>query len=128
MVPDSDLPSCAWLCGPPSGPSTPFGTPGLDVLDSLRVAVMVAAAVAVVLTVVLVRRACTAGQIVRFTSSAGLAVVAAATEVEHLGDDGNWRLIVAFMSLTALAWGNWSAFAMEAPAQPHWNLRRRPTR
>lgn len=127
-MPSSDQPSCAWLCGPPPGPSTPFATPGLAVLDSVRVAAWVAAAVAVGLTVLLVRRACTAGQIVRFTASAGLAVVAADVEVEHLGDLGNWRLIVGFMSLAALAWGNWSAYAMESPAQPRWNLRRRPHR
>lgn len=121
----SDQPECAWLCGPPQGPSTPFATPELAVLDALRV-VAIAAAAAVLLSTVLLlirHRTRTPGQRARFIASAGLALVAASVEYEHLGDLGNWRLIIGLMSLMALAWGNWSALLMESPTLPRWNRR-----
>lgn len=121
-VSTSDQPACAWLCGPPQGPSTPFATPELAVLDSLRMVCFASAAVALAFTVVMVvRNVCTSGQRVRFIATAGLIVYAALTELEHLGDLANIRLIIGLMSLMALAWGNFSALRLETPTQPHWH-------
>jgi hypothetical protein len=113
-------PACSWLCGPPQGPSTPFGAPRLVVFDSLRVICVVAAVVAAALAVAILRRRMVPGQRSRFLALTGFSAVVIGVEIEHLGDDANWRLIVAIASTLAAAWGNYSAYRMEAPAKSDW--------
>lgn len=112
---------CAWLCGPPQGPSTPFATPELIVYDTLRVVAIAAATGAAVAAVLMVMRpAGVAGQRIRVLASMGLLVAALTVEVEHFGDYANWRLIVILVSSMAMAWGNYAALRYERPPEQTW--------
>lgn len=109
---------CPWLCGPPQGPSTPFGNPELVVYDSLRVVCITAAVIIVGVAVfVVARRGRPIGQKVRYAASAGLAVIPVSVEIEHFGDYANWRLITALVALMAMAWGNYAGVRYEGPTQ-----------
>lgn len=114
--------ACPWLCEPPTGPSHPFGDSALIVFDTLRIVCFVSAAVALVLTVIIVAGGARAtGQKVRFVAFLGLGLVAVLTEVEHFGDYANLRLVVATASLMSMAWGCYAAIRFESPAKPRWH-------
>jgi hypothetical protein len=122
MAPTMVPVSCAWLCGPPQGPSDPFGSPALIVYDTMRLICIALATIAVLLTgVYLLRRPTVPGQQARFLTSAGFAIVAVSVEVEHFGDYANWRLILVFICSAGAAWGNYSALRMESPPTPGWH-------
>lgn len=79
----------------PLGPSTPFGTPLLILVDTLRVFVMVAGlGLAAVTPYAAFTRSMSRGQLIRFLSLALYAGAAAGTELAHLGDYAHWRLVV----------------------------------
>lgn len=101
----------------PEGPGTPFGTPGLIVIDSLRLLVIVLGLVNLVLKPWLFRRCCAPGQFARFATIGMLAVVAMSIEVEHLGDFANWRLFFLLVAMIVNTWANYSFLRYEEPSQ-----------
>ena len=101
---------------PPPGPSTPFGTTGLMVLDIIRVIVMLTGLAIVIATPIVISRSKTLGQKVRFGATALLIISVIGTEYDHLGDYAHWRLLVHTVALVFAAWGTWSVFEWETPS------------
>lgn len=89
-----------WTCwNPPTGPSTPFHGV-LLVPDVLRVMVFGLTLACVVLIVLAIRVTAEFPQRMRFVCLLLFSLCAASIEVEHLGDTGNWRLGLVFLTLT----------------------------
>jgi hypothetical protein len=108
---------CFLFCGP-AGPSTPFATPVLSLLDLARVACLLCAAVVIVaLGPRAMARATTPGQKARFLSQLLLVLVAAGTELEHLGDYASSRLLFNLVALTLAVYGFTRYFRYELPAK-----------
>jgi hypothetical protein len=99
----------------PDGPGTPFATPGLVVLDALRLLVLVLGLLNLGLKPWLFRRSCTPGQVARFASLGLLAIIAMTISLEHLGDDANWRLFLVLVAMILNTWGNYSFLRYEQP-------------
>jgi hypothetical protein len=93
---------------PPQGPSDPFGNGMLAVLDSVRVISIVCGVYVLIIGIVAIYYTHNWNQKLRFGSIVLYAVVAALTELEHLGDYANWRLIISTMASI------WAATAMTA--------------
>lgn len=94
------LPDADWcLVCAPDGPSDPFGTPLLVVLDLIRVVVYIASFVIVVMVPKLIREVEHGYQRTGLAAFALVAFVAATTEIDHLGDYGHIRL---FMNVAAV--------------------------
>jgi hypothetical protein len=108
------------LLDAPDGPSTPFATPGLIVLDSIRVIViLVSLAYAVTVPTIAYRADGAIGQSLRHLGSSLLALGAAGTEFEHLGDYANYRLALFFAAAVFMGWGLYAMFKYEDPPRTH---------
>lgn len=111
-----------WLSGfqvpiAPDGPGTPFGSPILCVIDSLRLIVLILGLLNLCMKPWLFHRCKTPGQMVRFACLGLLAVVAMTVELEHLGDTANWRLFLVLVAMIMNTWGNYSFLRYEIPTQ-----------
>lgn len=100
-VPECLLPG---FC-PPPGPSTPFGSPLLVLLDTVRLAVLL-------IGLATLWRLTTVGpnQLARSRrigyAGAGLLVLGAiGTELNHLGDHAHYRLLLFVVGVGLIAWG-----------------------
>lgn len=98
---------CFLACSP-EGPSTPFGSGLLVVLDTVRVLCVIVGIVVVVTAPRVVLRIQHWGQALRFAALAGFCLVAIDTRIEHLGDWPSVRLLVDVASTVAAAAGLWS--------------------
>lgn len=116
-----------WNCwNPPAGPGTPFE--GMLILpDTLRAVAITLAAAGIVLLTVSIRRAANFSKQMRFGSLLLFSLLTASIEIEHLGDMANWRLGVV---LIALIWQTLAVIAFlreSTPSQtPSQTPRRRP--
>jgi hypothetical protein len=88
----------------------------LIVYDTVRVIVVVAALVALVLTPWAVRHAKAAGQRIRLSTMAAACVVISSIEIEHFGDDANWRLGVSVAVNIMTVWGLVTFLRREEPS------------
>ena len=111
------LDRCPWLCSAPRVPGTPFDWPVFFVIDSLRLLLVVGAAVLIVISVWSVHRAVVPGQKTRFAGAIGLYLIVAGTELDHLGDIPHWRFFVALASIPLLVWGHYRHLRHELPAK-----------
>lgn len=82
-----------WLCVP-TEPGTPFGTPLLIALDSIRVGCVVLALVLTVWSLTMLVEADQPGQRWRLVGLALLAVAVMGTELSRLGDWAHYRLVL----------------------------------
>lgn len=101
----------------PEGPGTPFATPGLIFIDSLRVLVVVLVIACLCMKPWMFKKACTPGQIIRFIVIAMLSVVGMTIELEHIGDYANWRLFFVLVAMILNTWGNYSFLRYETPGE-----------
>ena len=92
----------------PEGPGTPFGSPILIALDSIRLAIVFFGFWTVVLCIPAVLMTWTITQKYRIASIGLFTIYVALTEVQRLGFHANWRLMLgmvciiwAFVSLIA---------------------------
>lgn len=102
---------------PPDGPSTPFGTTGLIVLDSIRVLIMVLGFLTALGTPHAMIVSHTIGQKARLGATALFILAAISTEYNHLGDYGHWRLLVHLFAASFAAWGVWALLRWERPSE-----------
>jgi hypothetical protein len=100
---------CFVFCSP-EGPSTPFGSPLLAVLDVARVVCMIVGVAVVVATPRIVQRATHWGQGCRFGALAVFCLVAIDTRLEHFGDYASPRLLVDLVGTILALVGVWSYF------------------
>jgi hypothetical protein len=100
----------------PDGPSTPFAS-GVLAYDVLRVIVLFCVAAICALAPLAVKKTGTLGQKARFLASTIVFVGVFGTELEHFGDFVHWRLYFNFIASTLMAWGYWSLFRYENPAE-----------
>lgn len=99
-----NLDNCFALCAP-NGPGTPFGTPGLVWIDSLRVLTMLVGMAVIVWTPRLVMQAPAFGQQCRLASQAMFCLIVIGTEVDHMGDYAHYRLYVSFVAVALMLYG-----------------------
>lgn len=103
MSPDLGCPGL--LCSP-GGPSTPFGNPALVVIDSVRVVVMLCAALIVGTSLwASCANRVEAAQRGRFYGMSALALSVGTTETVHLGDYASYRLVLNMMGVGLSLWG-----------------------
>jgi hypothetical protein len=116
------------LLDAPDGPSTPFATPALILLDSIRVVIiLVSIAYAVTVPTIAYRSDGAIGQTLRHLGSSLLALGAAITELEHMGDYANIRIALFFAAAVFMGWGLYAMFKYEEPPRTHDpDARRRP--
>lgn len=105
------------LLAAPSGPGTPFATITLVILDTARVAIIVLGLMAFITAPFAMAKAYLPGQQIRLLVLALFVISAVGTELEHLGDYANWRLIINMLAVVGSAWGQWSFFKFELPTQ-----------
>lgn len=101
----------------PSGPNTPFGSPELIVVDSLRVIVLALGVITIISTVIACTRVRTAGQFTRFGTMALFMLTAMLTEFDHIGDYAHYRLYLHIIATVGAAWGMFSFFRFEDPTE-----------
>lgn len=101
-----DLGDTCWLCSPDT-PSTPFGSPLLDVFDTLRVICYLTTVVIVVYAVVMATRTPYPTQRARLAALAGFSLITLGTEIEHLGDGASWRLFSTIVVTVLAVYGMW---------------------
>ena len=112
-----DMLTEAWF-NAPNGPDLPFGTTELIVLDSMRVLIFVLGTLVILMTPLAMFHTRTSiGQLTRIFSLALLVIVSITTEYAHLGDYANFRLFFNIVAAFGAAWGMWSLFRFETPAQ-----------
>lgn len=115
-----------FLACTPEGPGTPFGSPLLVVVDTLRVlCVLAGLAVALVMPHVL-RTVDDWGQALRFAALAGFYLVSIDSRFEHLGDHPSMRMLFDVAAVTAGAVGIWSYLYREGPRRRNRPRRRDP--
>lgn len=113
---------CPWLCGAPTGPSTPFDWPVFFIIDSFRIYIVVACVALIAISVWAIRRSKASGQKCRFAFAMLMCVGAMGTEIDRLGDLPHWRFVVYLTGVTLGLWGYYQHLFHELPA------RDRPTR
>lgn len=102
----------------PQGPGMPFGDSTLIVLDTIRVIILsLGGSVLLATPYAMIRTRLTAGQSIRFGALALFLLAAMGTEFDHIGDYAHWRLVVNIFAVIGAAYGMWSHFTWEAPAQ-----------
>jgi hypothetical protein len=106
----------------PDGPSTPFGSTGLAIVDTIRIVVIVASIFVLVLVPVIAYVSRNFGATTRTICMGMLAFIAASLEYEHLGDNANWRLPISVLATVGAAWGMWSFFRFEHPIRRAYEL------
>jgi len=111
------LDTCPWLCGAPTGPGTPFDWPVFFVVDSLRLLMVLGAAVLIVISIQAIMRSTTPGQKTRFAGAIGLYVYVLGTEIDRLGDTPHWRFVVGLTAIPLLLWGYYRHLRHELPAE-----------
>src|SRR5688572_11426366 len=104
------------LSAEPDGPSTPFAGP-VFIYDVLRVIILVCILAIIALAPFAVMKTGTLGQKARFIGSTIVFIGVFGTELEHFGDFVHWRLYFNFLASTTMAWGYWSLFKYENPAE-----------
>jgi hypothetical protein len=92
---------------PPQGPSDPFGTPGLVVIDSALVLVVVGAVFVVSRCVWALSSVRHGRQKSRFMALLLAVCVLALTQIDHLGDYTHYRLPVTFILMCFAVHGLW---------------------
>lgn len=97
-------PFCPALCSA-DGPSTPFATPYLDVVDTVRVVVVVLALCCVIATPQVMYNAYSQGQRMRFFGICLFIITAATTEMAHFGDYPSYRLVLNLVGTVATTYG-----------------------
>lgn len=102
---------------PSQGPSTPFGSTGFVVLDSLRVIVLVLGLFTILSTPRAMMKSHTLGQKARLGATALFIFTAIVTEFLHLGDSAHWRLLVNLVASVFAAWGTWAFLRWETPTE-----------
>lgn len=105
----------------PQGPDTPFGSPGMVIMDLLRILIVILAILIAVMAPIILHRMRTIGQRARILGCTGLCFMAAINEYRHLGDYTSWRFAVDLVCVVAVAWGYYSAIEWENSAQYHTN-------
>lgn len=105
MQPDTFIPeTCFALCAP-DGPSAPFSTSALIIVDSFRILLMVMGMVLVVWAPRLALEARAPGQRARLIGQGIFALIVIGTEVDHLGDYAHYRLFITFIGISVMLWG-----------------------
>jgi hypothetical protein len=102
---------------PPNGPSTPFASTGLFVIDSIRVFIVVLGLFAIFLTPRAMIMSHTIGQKARLGATALFIIAAISTEYNHFGDYGHWRLLAHLFAAAFAAWGVWALLRWERPSE-----------
>ncbi len=111
----TDSETCLFCFHPPNGPSTPFATGDLMIIDSVRVVIMLGAAAIIALSVPALRRATWPGQMIRMSALIPLAVLVISIQIEHLGDGPSWRNPLALIGVWYAAYGLWLFLRYEQP-------------
>lgn len=96
---------CLPLLCPPGGPGTPFGSPVLAVLDTVRVVLWLLCVFIIGKALVAVFALRTLRQRAIYLAMSAGAFAALGTEVDHLGDYAHYRLALLFVFGVAGAWG-----------------------
>lgn len=113
----SGIDGCPLVCNP-HGPGTPFASPLLVVLDSLRVLCALGGLAIVIALLRSIRWANTPGQRSRLVALGLFGLVVVNTEAVHLGDYPSIRLPLTLAAVAFSVHGMWSIFRQEAPARP----------
>jgi hypothetical protein len=108
-MPAVDLADFCVICAP-DGPDAPFGSPLIAFYDTLRMVCWgLAAAFAAYIPRALLL-ANSGGQRARFAGQLLFALVAVGTEVDHFGDNANYRLALNVAAMALCVWGLWEFF------------------
>lgn len=97
--------SCLPLLCPPTGPGTPFGTPWIAVLDTIRVLCWAACLYVITRCIHAVYSIRTPQQRAIYIALALFSFAILGTEVDHFGDLAHYRLAVFAIGSVAACYG-----------------------
>jgi hypothetical protein len=100
-----DTAACLPLLCPPRGPGTPFGTPLIAALDTVRLACWIASLYVVTRCIHAIYRIRTRQQRAIYVALALFAFATLGTEIDHLGDLAHYRLIVNIAGAATACYG-----------------------
>jgi uncharacterized membrane protein len=103
---DADGPFCPALCSP-DGPNLPWGSPLIATADTIRMVIILLSFIVVILSPMSLNKAYSRGQQVRFFGICMLVIVAATTEMSHIGDTPSYRLVLNLLGVVATVGGSW---------------------
>lgn len=100
----------------PSGPGTPFATPELAVVDTIRCFVLGVGIIVFFASIHAMFLTKTIGQIARLATLVVFLSSSMLTEFDHFGDYAHYRLYLHMIATIIAAWGTFSFFRFEKPA------------
>jgi amino acid transporter len=104
----------------PTGPTTPWASPELSILDALRIGYLAHIAFMCLISITVVNKCETLGQKLRMLFLLGWCILGAVAEIGHFGDFVNWIFIIKWLLALGASWSYWSFIKYESPS--HYSL------